>query len=58
MFASIYDPNGWAVLGGCIAMITVIACYIGRDFAKHQTQIDDLKRELEEIKRKTEGEQR
>jgi len=52
MFASIYDLNGWAVLGGCVTMITVIACYIGRDFTKQQKQIDELKHELKELKNK------
>ena len=57
MFASIFDPNGWAVLGGCFTAIVVLGFSIGSEFknlkktiADQQTQIDDLKRKLEEEK--------
>jgi hypothetical protein len=37
MFASIVDLNGWAVLGGCIVMITIITF-------SFQRSIDGLKK--------------
>jgi len=57
MFASVFDPNGWAVLGGCVVMIVVLGAGYDRIINKlkktvvdQQTQIDDLKRKLEESK--------
>jgi hypothetical protein len=50
LFASIYDPNGWAVLGGAVVMIAVVWYFVNRELDELKRTIADQKHEIEKAR--------